>query len=230
MIVKTSGISNKIICIATMIHPHTELKYISPEIGYGVIATRLIPKGTITWASDQLDQVFTPHEVAAMEDVYKDILYKYTYRDSKGNLILCWDHSRFVNHSFNSNCITTAYSLEVAVRDIQPGEELTDDYGYLNCLEPFACLPEPNTSRTHVMPDDLLHFYKDWDTKVLSAFLHFNKVPQPLAFLIEPQYRKKVHSVAAGFEQMDSILNCYFSEDAGKMLVKEGLLHSYSYA
>jgi hypothetical protein len=213
-----------------MIHPDTELKYISPEIGDGVVATELIPKGTITWASDQLDQVFTPQQVKAMEVAYKDILYKYTYRDNKGDLILCWDHSRFVNHSFNSNCVTTAYNFEVAVRDIYAGEELTDDYGYLNCLEPFECLPEPNTSRRQVMPDDLLHFYKEWDHKVASAFLHFNKVHQPLAFLIEPRYRKKVASVVAGHEPMDSILNCFYSQDESKMLVKESLLHRYSYA
>ncbi|GEO10611.1 SET domain-containing protein [Segetibacter aerophilus] len=213
-----------------MIHPHTKLKFISPEIGYGVVATKLIPKGTITWAFDQLDQVFTPQRVSGMDEVYKDILHKYTYRDNKGDLILCWDHSRFVNHSFNSNCITTAYNFELAVRDIYPGEELTDDYGYLNCLEPFECLPEPNTSRTHVMPDDLLHYYKEWDEKVARAFEYFNSLQQPLSFLIEPAYRKKVGSIANGKEPMDSILNCYYSEDESKMTVKEELLNKYSYA
>ncbi len=89
-----------------------------------------------------------------------------------------------------------------------PGEELTDDYGYLNCLEPFECLPEPHSSRTHVLPDDLLHFYKEWDNIVISALHDFSKVHQPLAFLIEAVYRKKVALVASGNEPMDSILNC----------------------
>ncbi len=200
-----------------MIHPHTELTFISSEIEYGVIATQFIPKGTITWALDQLDQTFTPQEVYEMDDVYKDILNKYTYRDNKGNFILCWDHSRFVNHSFHSNCITTAYNFELAVRDIHPGEELTDDYGYLNCLEPFECLPEPNTTRRYVMPDDLLHFYKEWDAKLISAFTHFNKVNQPLSFLIEPAYRQKVFAVANGFEPMDSILNCYYNDSQNQV-------------
>src|SRR5690349_18262285 len=193
-----------------MIHPHTELKFISPAIGYGVVATRLIPRGTITWAFDELDRVFTSRQVNAMGEVYRRILHKYTYRDSKGDFILCWDHSRFVNHSFHSNCITTAYNFEMAVRDIQPGEELTDDYGYLNCLHPFECLPEPDTVRSHVMPDDLLYFYKHWDTIVSGAFAHFNEVVQPLAFLIEQKYRNKVNAVAAGQERMDSILNCFY--------------------
>lgn len=33
-----------------MIHPAMELKHISEEIGYGVVATAFIPAGTITWA------------------------------------------------------------------------------------------------------------------------------------------------------------------------------------
>jgi uncharacterized protein len=213
-----------------MIHPHTELRFISPEIGYGVVATRVIPKGTITWALDKLDQVFTQQEVDKMDKVYKDILHKYSYRDNHGDLVLCWDHSRFVNHSFNSSCITTAYNFEIAVRDIQPGEEITDDYGYLNCFEPFECLPEPNTNRTRVMPDDPLHFYKEWDEKAMEAFCFFNRVSQPLAFLIDPVYRKKVTAIASGIEPMDSTLNCYYSADRYNMEMKEELLNSYSYA
>ncbi len=211
-----------------MIHPHTELRFINHEIGYGVIATQFIPKGSITWAYDQLDRSFAPAQVYAMDNVYKDILHKYCYRDNKGHHVLCWDISRFVNHSFNSNCISTAYNFELAVRDIHPGDELTDDYGYLNCTEPFACLPEPNTTRNQVMPDDLLHFHHDWDTKLKAAFNQYNKVKQPLAFLIDSAHRYKVSAVAAGIEPMDSILNCYYSDDENLMLVKEGMLHSYA--
>lgn len=194
-----------------MIHPDTELRFISPEIGYGVVATKLIPKGTITWILDPLDQVFSPKDVLTMHPVFREQINKYTYRDNHGNFILCWDHSRFVNHSFHSNCITTAYNFELAVRDIFPGEELTDDYGYLNVTEPFLCVPEPGTERTMVMPDDLLKYYKQWDAKLVEAFKRFNSVPQPFKDLFDPQYRDKVREVAAGRAEMDSILNCYYS-------------------
>jgi SET domain-containing protein len=196
-----------------MIHPHTELRFISPEKGHGVVATRFIPKGTITWAFDPLDQIFTEQQVQQMKPHFQQIIHTYTYRDNKGNYILCWDHSRFVNHSFNSNCVTTAYGFEMAVRDIHPGEELTDDYGYLNIEEPFECLPEPHTNRTKVMPDDLLHFHSEWDEKLKDAFRYFNKVEQPMAFLIDPRYVWKVKQVAAGKAEMDSILNCYYRKD-----------------
>jgi len=31
-----------------VIHPDTELRFVNPDIGYGVFATRFIPKGSIT--------------------------------------------------------------------------------------------------------------------------------------------------------------------------------------
>lgn len=199
-----------------MIHPSTELKFISPEKGIGVVATEFIPKGTITWAFDPLDQVFSPDEVHSLRPFFRNFIDKYAYRDNEGNFVLCWDHGRFVNHSFKSNCMSTAYNLEIAVRDIYPGEELTDDYGYLNLLEPFHALPEQGSERTIVRPDDLLYYHEEWDAQLEQAFKNFNLVPQLLGGLIEPRYERKVRLVASGAVRMDSILNCYFDPAKSK--------------
>lgn len=192
-----------------MIHPHTELQFISAEIGYGVVATKFIPKGTITWAIDKLDRIFTPKQIQCMEPVYQQIMDTYSYRNPEGNHVLCWDNSRFVNHSSNSNCITTAYEFEVAIRDIYPGEQLTDDYGYLNLEEPFDVVPEAGTDRTTIYPDDLLRHYHIWDEKLLSAFAHLMEVEQPLWNLLSDKTKEKAKLVAKGDVKMDSILNCY---------------------
>lgn len=192
-----------------MIHPHTEIRFISEKIGYGVVATQFIPKGTITWALDKLDRIFTPEQIKSMSKFYKDVLDTYTYRNAEGNHILCWDNARFVNHSSNSNCITTAYEFELAVRDIHPGEELTDDYGYLNIEGPFEVIPEEGTDRHIIYPDDLIHHYNVWDTKLLEAFNLFSEVNQPLLHLIDPVLMKKINGITTGQEKMDSILNCY---------------------
>jgi len=204
-----------------MIHSDTEVKFISPEKGYGVVATKLIPKGTITWALDKLDRVFTPDQLGKFRDKYYELLVTYCYRDRKGNFILCWDNGRFVNHSFNSSCITTCYDFELAVKDIQPGEEITDDYGYLNLMEPFKCLPEEGSNRKMVMPDDLLHYHKEWDTKLISAFQHLNKVYQPLKNILTPEIWEKSIRIAEGKEKMDSILNCYFDPSKVNGKVKQ---------
>jgi len=196
-----------------MIHPHTELKFISEEKGIGVVATQLIPKGTITWAADPMDLTLSPDEVHNMKPFFRNFIDKYTYRDHLGNYILCWDHARFVNHSYHSNCMSTAYNFELAIRDIYPGEELTDDYGYLNVTEPFYAAPEAGSDRTAVMPDDLLHYHKLWDAQLRSAFTHFNLVAQPLSELIEEQHKEKVRRIATETADMDSILNCYYNPE-----------------
>jgi hypothetical protein len=193
-----------------MIHPHTELKFINAAIGYGVFATKLIPKGTITWILDDLDQNFDPAYIATLDPLLRERMLKYCYRDSDGRYILCWDIARYVNHSFNSSCIATPYRFELASRDIYPGEELTDDYGYFNLDQPFQCLPEVGCSRTRVMPDDILYYYPEWDRKAADAMRYFNQVEQPLQHLVEPQFVEKVKAVAEGRAAMDSVLNCYY--------------------
>ncbi|EPR72061.1 hypothetical protein ADIWIN_2900 [Winogradskyella psychrotolerans RS-3] len=194
-----------------MIHPKTELKFISQEIGYGVVATEFIPAGTITWALDQLDREFTPEMFNAMDPIYKTILDTYSYRNNKGNFILCWDNGRFVNHSFYSNCLTTAYDFEIAIRDILPGEQLTDDYGYLNISEPFEAFDE-GTERKVVFPDDLINYHNIWDLQIKSVFNKILDNEQPLQPLIKNDLWLKINRIAKGEEEMDSILKNYYPE------------------
>ena len=194
-----------------MIHHDTELQYINNEIGYGVVAKKFIPKGTITWVMDKLDRVFSPLEILELEDYYKEILDTYTFRNNKGDHVLCWDNGRYVNHSFNSNCLTTAYDFEIAIRDIHPGEQLTDDYGYLNITAPFRPVPE-GTRRKIVYPDDLIKYSRIWDKKLLAVFKKITSVEQPLRILINDDLWQKIENIVTGQEQMDSILNCYYND------------------
>ena len=192
-----------------MIHPHTELRFISNEVGYGVVATQLIPAGTITWVLDKLDREFQAVEFQKMDVLYQNILDTYTFRNSNGNYVLCWDNGRYVNHSFNSNCLTTAYDFEIAIRDIQAGEQLTDDYGYLNIPEPFRGIDE-GTKRKTVYPDDLPKYYKVWDKKIKKVFPKIPDLVQPLQPLISPDLWQKILNIIEGKEEMDSILNNYY--------------------
>ncbi len=202
-----------------MIHPHTELRFISNEVGYGVVATEFIPMGTITWVLDKLDREFSPLDFQQLEPIYQQILDTYTFRNNKGHLVLCWDNGRYVNHSFNSNCLTTAYDFEVAIRDIHPGEQITDDYGYLNLSQPFRGIEE-GTRRKIVYPDDTIKYYKVWDKKLFKAFRQVPQQQQPLRELIKSDLWEKVNRIARGEEVMDSILNCYF-DSAGNGVVEQ---------
>jgi uncharacterized protein len=163
-----------------MIHPHTELRFISEAMGQGVFATRLIPKGTITWVRDDFDQAFTVAAVERMTSEYQRILEKYSFVDAKGMVVLCWDHSRFFNHSCRANCLSAGYDFELAVRDIQPGEELTDDYGTLNLREAFSCACRAGECRRVILPDDMERLAPGWDSVVREVFPLIPTVDQPL--------------------------------------------------
>lgn len=200
----------------SMIHPQTELKFISNEIGYGVVATAFIPAGTITWVLDKLDREFSPMDFQTMDPIYQEILDTYTFRNNNGNYVLCWDNGRYVNHSFNSNCLTTAYDFEISIRDIHPGEQLTDDYGYLNIQYPFRGVNE-GTRRKIVYPNDLEKYHKIWDKKISRVFGKINAHKQPLRDLIKEELWNKVQHIIEGKEPLDSILNNYYNEKNGQL-------------
>jgi len=192
-----------------MIHPHTAVKYIDDEKGYGLVATRPIPRGTITWTLDHLDRVIPQEEMARQDPRYHDILMKYSFRNNRGEYIFCWDNGRYINHSFNANCCLTPYNFEVAIRDIDEGEEITDDYGYLNIIEPFAVSAEGG-ERSVVYPDDLLRYAGIWDKKLATAFPDMALVEQPLLVFLEPEITRILQDIAEGHEEMLSIRTCYY--------------------
>ncbi len=163
-----------------MIHPHTELRFCGPDIGWGVFATRPIPRGTIVWALDALDRRFSPAEVAALPPYARRQIDIYSYVDGRGYHVLCWDHARFFNHSCSANCLSVGYDFELAIRDIAAGEELTDDYGTLNPNEPFPCLCGSRDCRGHVLPDDKFRLGENWNRQAREAFFLIRSVPQPL--------------------------------------------------
>lgn len=194
-----------------MIHPDTELRFINDIIGYGVVAKKLIPKGTVTWVQDELDQIYTPQQVANISPMMREYLEIYSFTNSEGNKVLCWDNAKFVNHSFKPSCMSTAYDFEIAVRDIYPGEQLTDDYGYLNVEEPFEVVDE-GTERKVVYPDDLLRHYKEWDDLIAENIPNmFALDHQPLKRFILPQTWSEFEKINSGAHDMRSLLTCYYN-------------------
>ena len=194
-----------------MMHPDTEVRFINDVIGYGVVAKKFIPRGTITWVQDDLDRVLTVNEVEKMHQSVQEQVEKYAFRNNKGQLVLCWDLAKYVNHSFSANCLSSAYDFEVAVRDIEPGEQLTDDYGYLNISEPFKAVDE-GTGRDTVYPDDLLKYHQKWDRQLEEAFEDFEQVEQPLIELVPSAVLEKIKTRLEKNEPLDSILNLYYGE------------------
>jgi hypothetical protein len=194
-----------------MIHPDTELRFISDAIGYGVVAKKFIPKGTITWVQDDLDQVYKPEDVEKISPMMQEYLDIYSFTNNKGEKVLCWDNAKFVNHSFNPSCMSTAYDFEIAIRDIHPGEQLTDDYGYLNVSEPFEAEDE-GLERKIVYPDDILTYHELWDKHIIDNLKNISMVNQPLRRFVSEDTWKEFSKVIRGQSPLRSIKTCFYEQ------------------
>jgi hypothetical protein len=172
-----------------VIHPDTVLRFVDDRIGLGVFATRLIPAGTITWARDPLDQVLTPAQVGGLPPVTRAPLERYGYRDAAGNMVLCWDHARYMNHSCEPSCLVTAFAFEIAGRDIAAGEELTNDYASFTMIadEPFVCLCGSPRCRTRITTAAPAEWAARNGDRLQRALLRLAAVAQPLGGLVDPE-------------------------------------------
>jgi uncharacterized protein len=175
-----------------MIHPDTELRTVSPEVGFGVFATRYLPAGTIVYALDKLELVVAPVDPILRDGRYAPAIEKYSYTDPAGDRVISWDLAKYVNHSCDANSLSTGYGFEIAVRDITAGEEITDDYGMLNLREPMPCLCGQHACRGVIRPDDFATQSSRWDRLVRPALGKVQQVPQPLWGLLEEHVAEAV--------------------------------------
>lgn len=168
-----------------MMHPACRLVYINDDIGHGVFATAFIPAGTITYVRDDLDIVIQPDDPRLSHDDYYRIIDTWAFREPNGEYVLGWDISRYVNHSCDANTLSTGYGFEIAVRDILPGEQVTDDYGLLNIETDLNCGCRSERCRWNIQPDDIAYFSARWDEQVRPAIADITKVEQPLLRYID---------------------------------------------
>ncbi|PSR12872.1 MAG: SET domain-containing protein-lysine N-methyltransferase [Bacteroidetes bacterium] len=188
-----------------MIHPQTELRFISPAVGYGVFATAFIPKGTITYVKDSLEIVVTPGDYGAHNQAMQDVIEKYSYVDEVGNRIVSWDFAKYVNHCCNCNTISTGYGFEIAIRDIQPGEQITDEYGIFNLEYSMELVCDQPGCRKVIQPRDFDNYYTDWDAKIRAALPQLFVVDQPLLSFLDESTQEAVEKLGTDLQQYRSV-------------------------
>jgi len=102
--------------------------------GTGVFAEEFIPKGAMVWKFHrELDLVIDKQNLEALEPATQEELQHYSWLDTDLNVwVLSAGHGAFVNHSDDPSMHWMEggdfYAPSYAVRDIQPGEEITDNY------------------------------------------------------------------------------------------------------
>ncbi|HXW60187.1 MAG TPA: SET domain-containing protein [Myxococcota bacterium] len=103
--------------------------------GIGLFADQFIAKGTRVWQwSDGFDIRVKASELERLSPQALETFLRYSFLSKRTGLyVLCFDNARFLNHSVTPNLNDTSADdseegLDVAIRDIHPGEELTSDY------------------------------------------------------------------------------------------------------
>ena len=102
--------------------------------GIGIFADQFIPKGTIVWEfTPMLDIELSKKYIDYSPELVEKYLMKHCYKSPKtGRYVLCFDDTKYINHSENPNCADVGGFIgeapDVALRDIQIGEEITLDY------------------------------------------------------------------------------------------------------
>lgn len=195
-----------------MIHPNTQVKIINENVGYGVFATAFIPEGTIVYVKDSLELVVTPTDYLIHSAEMKDVIEKYSYMDQDGNRIISWDFAKYVNHCCNCNTISTGYGFEMAIRDIQIGEQITDEYGIFNLNEEMELECGESCCRKTIKPEDFDNHYQDWDIKIKNSIGKLFSVEQALLPLLDTNIKSELDNYFINPETYKSVYALRYKE------------------
>ena len=196
-----------------MIHPSTELRFVSPEIGYGVFAKEFIPKGTVVYVKDSLEIEVTPKKYLKLDDYARSVVDKYSYRDERGYRIVSWDAAKYVNHSCSRNTISTGYGFEIALRDIQVDEEITDEYAIFNLEKQFECGCDSKNCRKYISPSDFESLFEVWDKEIKEAMTNYQNVEQVLEQYIDEKLFKKLTKYLETGKEYKSVYSLHLKEE-----------------
>lgn len=177
-----------------MIHPHTCLQHVDDVKGYGVFATRFIPKGTIVYVIDELEIKVPPDQFRHFPQVFQQAVEKFSFIDQDGVRIVSWDFAKYVNHCCNCNTMSTGYGFEIAIRDIYPGEEITDEYAIFNLEQDMHVTCSQADCRGCIRASDFDRLYPVWDETLKTVLALLPTVQQPLYDLLDPETRAEVEA------------------------------------
>lgn len=196
-----------------MIHPHTELRFVSDQIGYGVFATAPILRGTMTYVPDLLEIYILPDDPIVNDPRYRPILDKYTCRGPDGTLELSWDIAKYINHCCHFNSISTGYGFEIAVRDISAGEEITDEYALFNEREKMELYCHYPDCRRILYPDDFERYYPLWDEQIRATLEFLRQVEQPLWEYLDEAVKQELFEYLRTGQKYKSVYTLRYLED-----------------
>jgi SET domain-containing protein len=107
----------------------------SPIHGFGLFASCDVGRGTAIWKfNGEIDRIVAEEELSKQSPNEREMIIHFGYFNALTSChVLSCDDSRYINHSYvpNIGTVSSAFDYEgidVALRDIRAGEELTMDY------------------------------------------------------------------------------------------------------
>lgn len=115
-----------------MLHRHIEVRGSDIE-GRGLFARAAILKGELVWRKENDEKYYTQAEIDRFTPEQKKNFYNYCYQVGPDQFYgtpegKAGDDADYMNHSCDPNTWFEADGSMTALRDIQPGEEVTYDY------------------------------------------------------------------------------------------------------
>lgn len=195
----------------------------SDRHGLGLRASMLIPAGTVIWFPcpncprwSPQQRKLLPEDVDAKLDTWGHLL-------ADGTLLVPCGGAFLMNHSCTANVLDFGLDFGVAVTDIQPGTEITCDYGTF-CADAgwsMRCHCGETCCRGEVSTADYgrCDVRRTWSDRLAAALPRVTAVPQPLGDLLatfSPAYRRAHAGVTAlaGGETEASITRPAFQRGA----------------
>lgn len=185
-----------------MILPSLRLQWINDSKGYGLFATEFIPAGTITFVQDDLDIVIRPDQLEQVPESLKQFVDRYSYLDGQGNAIISWDMGKYMNHCCQANTLSTGFGFEIAVKDIHPGEEVTDDYRL------FTADHQVNISCGKIDCEGRINYripssqFDKWDDQIAESLNLLREVEQPLMKFCTEAVRQQLDNYYEGDQEL----------------------------
>jgi hypothetical protein len=110
-----------------------------------------------------------------------------------------------VNHCCHANTLITAWGVEIVVRDIAAGEQVTSDYALLNVLESYPVVCSKSGCRGRVDARDAILVADACDIAITQALSRAPMVEQPLWSVLDPQMRAQLEACIAGRVEYPSV-------------------------
>lgn len=98
--------------------------------GTGLFAAEFIAKGSVIWRFDaRIDRLVDQGDVESLPEIAREYIYRYCGLLENGKYLQTGDNDRYINHSPQPNTVSLPCIGDmIAARDIQVGEEITEDY------------------------------------------------------------------------------------------------------